>query len=197
MQGRGAVARGGSWLVVGACFFALAEGFCFSPLLGPRRSSAGCRASTLTCCKATGTEKQSEVTVDYYAVLGVPKTATQKEIKQAYRSKARMLHPDTSSEDDYDVGDFLVLNEAFEVLGDEELRRKYNFQMRNGLAPDFSDRVADFRKNAGPTYNNIADKAEALFSDTRAFLLLSAIPTMILLFSLSLFPDFLHDLVMK
>ncbi|EKX45805.1 hypothetical protein GUITHDRAFT_45498, partial [Guillardia theta CCMP2712] len=63
---------------------------------------------------------------DYYAVLGVAKTATQKEIKQAYRSKARLLHPDTSSEDDYDVENFLVLNEAFEVLGDEELRRRYN-----------------------------------------------------------------------
>ena len=195
MQGRVSAARGGRLLLV-ACAFSISEGFS-TPLLRPN-GPASCRPPTFISVSphATGTEKQSETLIDYYAVLGVAKTATQKEIKQAYRSKARLLHPDTSSEDDYDVENFLVLNEAFEVLGDEELRRRYNFQMRNGLAPDFSERVSEFRKQAGPTYNSVADRAEELFSDTRAFLLLSAIPTMLLLFTLTLFPDFLHDLVM-
>jgi len=63
---------------------------------------------------------------DYYATLGVPKTASQKEIKQAYRKLARKHHPDVNAGDKTAESKFKELNEAHEVLGDPEKRRKYD-----------------------------------------------------------------------
>lgn len=63
---------------------------------------------------------------DYYATLGVPKTATGKEIKQAFRKLARKHHPDVNPADKSAEMKFKELNEAYEVLGDPEKRRKYD-----------------------------------------------------------------------
>ena len=63
---------------------------------------------------------------DYYATLGVAKTATEKEIKQAYRKLARKLHPDVNPGDKVAETRFKEINEAHEVLGDPERRRKYD-----------------------------------------------------------------------
>src|ERR1700743_966173 len=64
--------------------------------------------------------------IDYYQVLGVPKTATEKEIKDAYRKLARKLHPDLNPNDAEARKKFQQLNEANEVLSDAEKRKKYD-----------------------------------------------------------------------
>ena len=63
---------------------------------------------------------------DYYAALGVTKTATDKEIKAAYRKLARKFHPDVNPNDATAEARFKEINEAFEVLGDNDKRKKYD-----------------------------------------------------------------------
>src|SRR5689334_20282407 len=63
---------------------------------------------------------------DYYSTLGVAKTATDKEIKQAYRKLARKHHPDVNPGDKTAESRFKEINEAYEVLGDPAKRKKYD-----------------------------------------------------------------------
>ena len=63
---------------------------------------------------------------DYYSTLGVAKTATEKEIKQAYRKLARKHHPDVNPGDKAAEARFKEINEAYEVLGDPDKRKKYD-----------------------------------------------------------------------
>ena len=63
---------------------------------------------------------------DYYATLGVAKTASEKEIKQAFRKLARKYHPDVNPGDKAAEARFKELNEANEVLSDPEKRKKYD-----------------------------------------------------------------------
>jgi curved DNA-binding protein len=63
---------------------------------------------------------------DYYAVLGVPKTASDKDIKQAFRKLARKYHPDVNPGDKAAEALFKEINEANEVLSDPGKRKKYD-----------------------------------------------------------------------
>jgi molecular chaperone DnaJ len=61
---------------------------------------------------------------NYYEVLGVPRDATHEEIKKKFRELAKKTHPDKTKEDSEE--EMVKLNKAYEVLSDEELRRKYD-----------------------------------------------------------------------
>ncbi len=63
---------------------------------------------------------------DYYSTLGVAKTASGKEIKQAFRKLARKHHPDVNPGNKSAEAKFKEINEAYEVLGDPEKRKKYD-----------------------------------------------------------------------
>jgi curved DNA-binding protein len=64
--------------------------------------------------------------IDYYKVLGVSKTATQDEIRSAYRKLARKHHPDLNPNDKEANKKFQQINEANEVLSDPDKRKKYD-----------------------------------------------------------------------
>lgn len=62
---------------------------------------------------------------DHYDVLGVPRNASQEEIKKAYRKLARELHPDVNASAEAQE-QFKLVTHAYEVLGDEQSRRNYD-----------------------------------------------------------------------
>ena len=63
---------------------------------------------------------------DNYNILGVAKTASEQEIRRAYRSLARKYHPDLNPGDKKSEARFKEINEAYEVLSDKDSRRKYD-----------------------------------------------------------------------
>lgn len=64
--------------------------------------------------------------IDYYKILGIPKTATEKEIKTAFRKLARKYHPDVNPNNQEAEKKFKEINEANEVLSDPVNRKKYD-----------------------------------------------------------------------
>ena len=69
--------------------------------------------------------------IDYYKVLEIDKTASEADIKKAYRKLARKLHPDLNPNDKEAHKKFQAINEANEVLSDPEKRKKYDLYGRD------------------------------------------------------------------
>jgi molecular chaperone DnaJ len=70
---------------------------------------------------------------DYYSVLGVSRSAGDKEIKKAFRKLAQKYHPDANPDDPQAESRFKDINEAYEVLGDADQRKEYD-QFRDAFA---------------------------------------------------------------
>ncbi len=85
---------------------------------------------------------------DYYQTLGLPRTATQAEIKKAFRRLARQHHPDVKPGDRAAEQRFKDINEAYEVLSDPEKRRRYDALGANWEA--FSRAGAGAGPGSGP-----------------------------------------------
>ena len=64
--------------------------------------------------------------IDYYKILGVDKTIPQKDVKRAYLKRAKQFHPDLHPDDPKAKAKFQALNEAYDVIGDPEKRKKYD-----------------------------------------------------------------------
>jgi len=107
---------------------------------------------------------------DYYKILGVSKTATIDEIKKAYRQLALKYHPDTNPNNKAAEDKFKEINEAYEVLGDTEKRKKYDnlgsswnrFRQTGANAEDFdwsqwTSRRQQGRRKTSDTFSNIGD----------------------------------------
>ena len=119
---------------------------------------------------------------DYYATLGVAKTATEKEIKQAFRKLARKHHPDVNPGDKAAEAKFKDINEAYEVLGDPAKRKKYdelgaNWRMyeqaqAQGGASPFGQWHVDFGGGGGPGggFRTMSqEEMEEMFGDANPF----------------------------
>ncbi|MDB3941009.1 DnaJ domain-containing protein, partial [Verrucomicrobiales bacterium] len=68
---------------------------------------------------------------DYYEILGVSRDASQEEIKKAFKKLARKNHPDVAKDQENAEARFKEINEAYEVLGDPEKRKKYDLLGEN------------------------------------------------------------------
>ncbi len=106
---------------------------------------------------------------DYYQILNVPRSATDKEIKASYRKLARQFHPDTNAGNKASEEKFKEIAEAYEVLKDPEKRKRYDQLGSNWKQgeqfrppPDFSNFDFDFGGLAGKG-SPFSDFFEAIF----------------------------------
>uniref|UniRef100_A0AAR2J962 DnaJ homolog subfamily C member 10 n=1 Tax=Pygocentrus nattereri TaxID=42514 RepID=A0AAR2J962_PYGNA len=73
---------------------------------------------------------------DYYKLLGISREASTREIRQAFKKLALTMHPDKNPNDETAHEKFLKINRAYEVLKDEDLRKKYDKYGEKGLQDD-------------------------------------------------------------
>src|SRR5215468_9410384 len=109
---------------------------------------------------------------DYYKILGVDKTADDKEIQKAFRKLARKYHPDMNPNDKTAEKHFKEINEAYEVLSDADKRAKYDLlgasyqqYARGGGNPGGFDWTTWAANNQGQPFGSGAFDSSGDFSD--------------------------------
>ncbi|XP_060945592.1 dnaJ heat shock protein family (Hsp40) member A3a [Limanda limanda] len=90
------------------------------------RGLSGLKPPHAGCTHYFHTSSPASSKTDFYQILEVPRTATQKEIKKAYYQMAKKYHPDTNKEDPQAKEKFAQLAEAYEILSDETKRKQYD-----------------------------------------------------------------------
>lgn len=104
---------------------------------------------------------------NYYAILGVPNNATQEEIKKAFRRLARQYHPDVNPNDKLAEEKFKDINEAYDVLHDEEKRKAYDSQLKlnsrlwskNGTSRTSTNSVVEKIRERASYFNTVTERA--------------------------------------
>ncbi len=114
--------------------------------------------------------------IDYYKVLGIDKSASEKDIKKAYRKQARKYHPDLNPKDLEAEKRFKQINEANEVLSDSEKRKKYDQYGKDWQHAEEFEKAKNARRQQGSpkgyTYsggsaNDFSDFFESMFGGAR------------------------------
>jgi len=95
--------------------------------------------------------------LSYYEILEIERTATQEEIKKAYRKMALKYHPDRNQNDKEAEEKFKLVNEAYQVLSDENKRAVYDRYGKSGLEGQ------GFHGFEGQSYEDIMDDLSAIF----------------------------------
>lgn len=106
---------------------------------------------------------------DYYSVLGVPRTADQKEIRAAYRKLAAKHHPDRNPNDAEAEEKFKEVNEAYTVVADPEKRKFYDQYGTAGGAPPFSGAGSAAGGGQGVDAGEFSDFFQTLFGQGFSF----------------------------
>ena len=113
--------------------------------------------------------------IDYYKILGVDKSASQDDVKKAYKKLARKYHPDLNPNDPDAHRKFQEINEANEVLSDPEKRKKYDQYGENWKhADEFEAQQQQYRQYGAapataansPTSSNRCSAAWVAEADT-------------------------------
>ena len=81
--------------------------------------------------------KRKEEIIDYYEILGVPKSASQKDIQKAFRKLARKYHPDLNHDDPEATKKFTALAKAYNKLRTEEKRSEVDAQIISDYCMSF------------------------------------------------------------
>lgn len=104
---------------------------------------------------------------DYYKILGVDQSATAKELSKSYRTLARKYHPDTNHGDAKAEERFKEISAAYEVLGDEKTRRRYDEFRRLGGGASFGGGGFNTGGRGGQDLGDLSDLLGGLFGAGR------------------------------
>lgn len=108
--------------------------------------------------------------VDYYQVLGVSKTASQDDIKKAYKKLARKHHPDLNPNDTEAQRKFQEINEANEVLSDPEKRKRYDQYGENWKhADEFEAQKQRSQQSGGGWNGDFGSSGQGFSGDSAEF----------------------------
>ena len=114
----------------------------------------------------------SSKTISYYEILEIDNTATTKEVKSSYLTKAKLMHPDTMEAPTEDDNiQFQKLNEAYKTLKDPVLRKMYDMNLKNGIHgppehnPNFSNMENSRKFYENRWYNGNIPKDDLRYND--------------------------------